>query len=215
EVDAAPDAHLLVLFRHLHEAVEAALQARVRDVGHGKDLGPGAEDGFENASRGTRVDPRLGRIFRMHRRGIERQPARVALGGVVVGTHTPGRVRGRYVSGTLVSSFWRSAKTLAAAFSPKAMPAARAGLSGTLSSVAANAVSMRAFWPGYCRIRISRAAAAAAASADAFGSAAISGVKRAYRFSTALTESDMDTCIIAMLRVHGLPAAVTAFITSM
>src|SRR5439155_19870448 len=44
EVDAAPDAHLLVLFRHLREAVEAALQARVRHVSHGKALGPGSED---------------------------------------------------------------------------------------------------------------------------------------------------------------------------
>src|SRR5436853_1691013 len=55
EVDAAPDAHLLVLFRHLHEAVEAELQARVRDVGHGKALRPGAEIGVENASIGRGV----------------------------------------------------------------------------------------------------------------------------------------------------------------
>src|SRR5205807_4395296 len=115
--------------------------------------------------------------------------------GGVVGTQTPGRVRGRYVSGTLVSSFWRSVKTLAATFSPKAMPAALAGLSGTLSSIAPQAASMRAFWPGYCRIRISRAAAAAAASAEAFRSVAMPGVKRAYLSSTALTESDSDPCL--------------------
>jgi hypothetical protein len=135
--------------------------------------------------------------------------------GGVVGTHTPGRVIGRYVSGTLVSSFWRSVKTVVATFSPKAMPAALAGLSGTFSSIAPKAASMRAFWPGYCRIRISRAAAAAAASAEAFGSVGMPGVKREYRSWTALTESDMDTCMIAMLRVHGLPPTLTAFITSM
>jgi hypothetical protein len=69
--------------------------------------------------------------------------------------------------------------------------------------------------PGYCRIRISRAAAAAAASAEALGSAGISGVKRAYRSSTALTASDMETCIMARLRVHGLPPTFTAAMTSM
>src|SRR6267143_1033442 len=83
EVDATPDAHLFVLFRHLREAVEAALQARVACVGYGKALGPGSEDGFENASRGTRIDRCLSRIFRMHRRRIEWQPAGVALGGVI------------------------------------------------------------------------------------------------------------------------------------
>src|SRR4051812_35284393 len=95
------------------------------------------------------------------------------------------------------------------------MPAARDGPSGMVASVAAKASSMRAFWPGYCRMRISRAAAAAAASADAFGSVGSSGVKRAYRSWTALTESDMDTCNIARLRVQGFPATLTAFITSM
>src|SRR5207245_8141646 len=63
EVDAAPDAHLLVLLRHLLEAAEAALQADVRHVGHRQALAPGPEDGFQDASRGTRVDPRLGRLF--------------------------------------------------------------------------------------------------------------------------------------------------------
>src|SRR5262245_58692282 len=95
------------------------------------------------------------------------------------------------------------------------MPAALAGLSGTFSSIAPKAASIRDFWPGYWRIRISRAAAAAATSADAFGFGAMSGAKRAYRFSTALTESDIDTCMIARLRVHGLPETFTAFMTSM
>src|SRR5215467_2673832 len=59
EVDAPPNAHLLVLFRHLHQAVEPALQSRVSCVGYGKALGPGSESGFENASRCTCIDPRL------------------------------------------------------------------------------------------------------------------------------------------------------------
>jgi hypothetical protein len=116
----------------------------------------------------------------------------------VVGTHTPGRVSGRYVSGAFVASFWRLAKTAAPTFSPRAMPATLAGLSGTLSTMAPKAASMRAFWPGYCRMRISRAADAAAASAEAFWAAGMSGVKRVYRLWTALTASDMATCIIAI-----------------
>jgi hypothetical protein len=115
----------------------------------------------------------------------------------------------------LVASFWRSANTLAATFWPKAMPATLAGLSGTFSSIAEKAVSIRVFWPGYCRIKISRAAAAAAASGEALGSAGMSGVKRAYRSPTALIASDTDTCIMAKLRVHGLPATFTAAMTSM
>src|SRR5882762_4361583 len=58
-------------------------------------------------------------------------------------------------------------------------------------------------------------ASAEAAAADAFGSGAMSGVKRVYRSCTALIESDMETCIIASVRVHGLPATFTALITSM
>src|SRR5215467_9082402 len=102
----------------------------------------------------------------------------------------------------------------AATFSPNAMPAALAGVSGTFSNVAEKAASIRAFWPGYCRMRISRAAEAAAASAEAFWVAGISGVKRVYRLWTALTASDMETCIIARVRVHGFPATLTAFMTS-
>src|SRR5690242_10556503 len=134
--------------------------------------------------------------------------------GGVVGTHTPGLVSGRYVSGAFVASFWRSAKTAAPTFSPRAMPTALAGLSGTFSNMAVKAASIRAFWPGYCRMRISRAAEAAAASAEAFWATGISGVKRVYRLLTALTASDMETCIIARVRVHGLPATLTAFMAS-
>src|SRR5262249_62290010 len=68
---------------------------------------------------------------------------------------------------------------------------------------------------GHWRSGLSRAAAGAGALADAFGFGAMSGAKRAYRFSTALTESDIDTCMIARLRVHGLPETFTAFMTSM
>src|SRR5262245_63469305 len=99
---------------------------------------------------------------------------------------------------------------MAATFSPKSMPAALVASSGTFSSVAAKAASIRAFWPGYCRMRISRAADAAAATAEALEVAGMSGVKRAYRFWTALTASDMDTCMIARVRVQGLPATLTA-----
>src|SRR5215831_8552919 len=94
------------------------------------------------------------------------------------------------------------------------MPASLAGLSGTFSNVAVKAASIRAFWPGYCRMRISRAADAAAASAEAFWAAGISGVKRVYRLWTALAASAMATCIIARVRVQGLPATLTAFMTS-
>src|SRR6478735_3514136 len=79
----------------------------------------------------------------------------------------------------------------------------------------AKAASIRSFWPGYWRMRISRAAAAAAASAEAFGSVGSSGMYREYRFCTELTASDIDTFTRAMLRVHGLPPTLTAFITSM
>ena len=72
-----------MLFPHLREVVEMALQSRVSCVSYVKALGRGSVDGLENASRRTRIDPRLGRIFRMHRRGIEGQPARVPLGGVI------------------------------------------------------------------------------------------------------------------------------------
>src|SRR5262245_48753322 len=103
---------------------------------------------------------------------------------------------------------------MAATFSPKAMPTALAASSGTFSSVAAKAASIRVFWPGYCRMRMSRAADAAAATAEALEVAGMSGVKRVYRFWTALTASDMDTCMIARVRVHGFPATLTAFMTS-
>src|SRR5436189_2306321 len=59
EVDAAPDAHLLMLFPHLREVVEMALQSRVSCVSYVKALGRGSVDGLENASRRTRIDPRL------------------------------------------------------------------------------------------------------------------------------------------------------------
>src|SRR5262245_26275112 len=64
-------------------------------------------------------------------------------------------------------------------------------------------------------MRISRAADAEAATAEALGVAGMSGVNRVYRFWTALTASDIDTCMIARVRVQGLPATLTAFMTSM
>src|SRR5215218_4613095 len=45
--------------------------------------GPPPEEGFENASSGPGVDSGLGRIFRVHRRGVQGQPTRVAFGGVI------------------------------------------------------------------------------------------------------------------------------------
>ena len=68
--------------------------------------------------------------------------------GGVVGIQTPGVVTGRYVSGTLVASFARSARTAAAACSPIAMPAVFAGPSGIGLSAASNASSTLAFWAG-------------------------------------------------------------------
>jgi len=64
-----PDAYLFVLFHHLPDAGEARCRPRLL-CRCGKDRGPGAEKRFENARRGTRVDPRLGRILRMHRRAL-------------------------------------------------------------------------------------------------------------------------------------------------
>src|SRR5437867_186528 len=79
EVNAAPDAHLFVLFHHLPDAGEAALQARVGNVGCGEARGPGPENRFEYGRRGTGVGSRLGRILRMHRRSGGRRPAGVAV----------------------------------------------------------------------------------------------------------------------------------------
>src|SRR4051794_2785264 len=83
EVNATPDAHLLMLFGHLSEAGELARQAGVGDVGRDETFGPIPEHGFEDASRRAGIDAGLRRILRMHWRCVERQPARVALGRLV------------------------------------------------------------------------------------------------------------------------------------
>src|SRR5439155_20928660 len=89
--------------------------------------------------------------------------------GGCVGTHTPGVVRGRQVSGTFVRSAARSDWTRAATCSPSAMPSVFAAPSAILLRESAYASSIFDFWAGTTWIRMWRAAGTAAASARALG----------------------------------------------
>src|SRR5450631_5325 len=82
-MNAAPDAHLFVLLVHLRKACEFARKALVVNIGRDEVFRTATENSFKNTSRSTRIDPRLRWIFRMHRRGVQRLPARVAFGRIV------------------------------------------------------------------------------------------------------------------------------------
>ena len=84
EVNAAPDAHVVMLGSHLRERPKLPLQLRIHEIRHReRDRRVGPEHRLHDADRHAGHDGRLRGILRVHRRRVLRRPAGIALGRLV------------------------------------------------------------------------------------------------------------------------------------